>query len=193
MMLSRASLDIFAFIVISIDESGVHRQGGKSVIALVYVETDDIEAVEQLVLQVEKHAGIKGFHWAHRNWQMRAAFIKGIANGNFKLKVAYVANPIILDKALSEALQHLLVERNIGQILIDGDKPKSYSRQLKKVLRDKGISVKKIRSVNDESYPMIRIADAVAGAARSTYDEPNGKAAPLLKILESKIELRIDI
>ena len=154
---------------------------------------NDVEAIEQLVLEVEKQTGIRGFHWAHRNWQMREAFIKGIAHGDFKLKVAYVANPIILDKALSEALQHLLVERNIGQILIDGDKPKSYTRQLKKVLRDKGVSVKKIRSVNDESYPMIRIADAVAGVARSTYDEPKGKAARLLKILEPKIELRIDI
>ena len=98
-----------------------------------------------------------------------------------------------MDKALAEALQHLLAERNIGQILIDGDKPKAYTRQLKKVLRDKGITVKKIRSVKDESYPMIRIADAVAGAARATYDDPSGKAAPLLKLLESKIELRIDL
>ena len=179
--------------IISIDESGTHKQDGKSVIALVYVSVSDLEATERLVLDIEKSAGIHGFHWAHRNWLMRQRFIEGIAKGDFKIKIAYVTNPMILDKALAEALEHLLVERSISQILIDGDKPKMYTRQLKKVLRDKGITVKKIRSVNDESYPIIRIADAVAGVARATYDEPNGKAASLLKMLEQKIELRIDL
>src|SRR6266496_1713903 len=179
--------------IISIDESGIHKQDGKSVIALVYVAVKDLEATEQLVLRAEQSAGIHGFHWAHRNWQMRKNFIEGIAKRDFKIKIAYVTNPIKLDKALAEALQHLLAERHISQILIDGDKPKAYARQLKKVLRDKGITVRKIRSVKDESYPVIRIADAVAGAARATYDEPSGKAASLLKLLESKIELRIDL
>ncbi len=179
--------------IISIDESGTHKQDGKSVIALVYVVVKNLEATEQLVLKAERSAGIHGSHWAHRNWQMRKRFIEEIAMGDFKVKIAYVTNPIILDKALAEALQHLLAERNISQILIDGDKPKTYTRQLKKVLRDKGITMRKFRSVKDEAYPMIRIADAVAGAARATYDDPRGKAAPLLKLLESKIELRIDL
>jgi len=159
----------------------------------VYVAVKDLEATEQLVLKAEQSAGIHGFHWAHRNWHMRRRFIEEIATGDFKVKIAYVTNPIVLDKALSEALQHLLAERHISQILVDGDKPKTYTRQLKKVLRDKGITVRKIRSVKDEAYPMIRIADAVAGAARATYDDPRGKAAPLLRLLESKIELRIDL
>lgn len=179
--------------IISIDESGIHKQDGKSVIALVYVETDDLEATEKLVLRAEQSAGIRGFHWSKRNWKMREAFIRGIAHGNFRVKVAYIANPIVLDRALEEALQHILIERRISQIVIDGDKPKSYTRQLKKVLRDKGVSVKKIRAVNDEAFPMVRIADAIAGAARATYDDPNGKAAALLKLVESKIEIRIDI
>jgi hypothetical protein len=182
-----------AAMIISIDESGTHKQDGKSVIVLVYVEIKDVEATEKLVLNTEKFAGIYGFHWAHRNWQMRKVFIEGISKGDFVIKIAYVANPIILDRALAEALQHLLTERNISQIMIDGNKPKSYTRQLKKVLRDKGITVRKIRAVNDESYPMIRISDAVAGVARAAYDDPNGKAASLFKLLESKVELRIDL
>lgn len=178
--------------IISIDESGTHKQDGKSVIALVYIAVKDLEATEQLVLKAERAAGIHGFHWAHRNWQMRKRFIEEIVAGDFRVKVAYVTNPIVLDKVLAEALQHLLTERGISQILIDGDKPKTYTRQLKKVLRDKGITVRKIRSVKDEAYPMIRIADAVAGAARATYDDPHSKAIPLLKLLEPKMELSID-
>ena len=179
--------------IISIDESGTHKQDGKSVIALVYIEANDLEAMDKLVLKAEETAGISGFHWSHRNWQMRKSFVESIAKGDFRIKVAYVTNPIKLDKALEEALQHLIVERGISQILIDGDKPKQYTRQLKKVLRDKGITVKKIRTVNDEAYPVIRIADAVAGVVRSTYDDPEGRAAPLFKLIEQKIELRIDL
>ena len=179
--------------IISIDESGVHKQEGKSVIALIYIETDNLETLERLVLRVEHLARIRGFHWSKRNWRMREAFMRGISKGDFRIKVAYIANPIMLDLALPKALQQLLTERHISQILIDGNKPKSYTRHLKKVLRDKDVSVKKIRSVNDEAYPMVRIADAVAGAARATYDDPHGKAAVLLNLLESKIELRIDL
>lgn len=179
--------------IISIDESGIHQQDGKSIIALVYVEVTNCEATEQLVLNAEKTTGIQGFHWAHRNWRMRETFIQGIAKGDFRVKLAYITNPMVLDTALPEALQHLLVERHISQIFIDGDKPKHYIHQLKKVLRDKGISVKKIRAVNDEAYPLVRLADAIAGVARATYDEPQGKAAPLFKLIQSKVELRIDL
>src|SRR5258708_40367326 len=130
--------------IISIDESGIHQQDGKSVIALVYVAVENREAAEQLVLNTEKTTGIQGFHWAHRNWRMREAFIQSIVKGDFRVKLAYITNPMVLDKALPEALQHLLVERPISQVIIDGQKPKRYIHQIKKVLRDKGISVKKI-------------------------------------------------
>jgi hypothetical protein len=179
--------------IISIDESGIHKQDGKSVIALVYIEVKDLEATEKLVLQAEQAAGIRGFHWAHRNWRIREVFVREIARANLKVKIAYINNPIILHKATTEALEHLLAERKISQILIDGDKPKAYTRQLKKVLRDKGITVRKIRSVNDESFPVVRIADAVAGLARAAYDSPDGKASKLIKLLEPKVELRIDL
>jgi hypothetical protein len=179
--------------VICIDESGTHKREGKSVIVLVYVALDELEVLDELVLQAEKAAGIYRFHWSHRNWQMRKMFVEAIAKGNFKVKVAYITNPIILNKALIEALRHLIVERNINKIFIDGDKPKVYNRQLKKVLRDKGTTVRKIRSVNDESYPIIRIADAVAGLLRSYNDSPMGKSASLIKLVEPKIELQINI
>jgi hypothetical protein len=39
---------------------------------------------------------------------------------------------MVLDKALPEALQHLLAERHISQVIIDGNKPKLYIHQLKK-------------------------------------------------------------
>lgn len=79
-------------------------------------------------------------------------------------------------------------ERSLERLHIDGKKGKNYERILKKLLRDKGITVKKLRTVNDMSYPCIRIADAVAGAVRYYLDNPSRQANKLYKALEPKIE-----
>lgn len=53
--------------------------------------------------------------------------------------------------------------------MIDSRKPKWYSLKLKKVLRDKGISVKKVITVRkDESSPGIRVSDCLAGLFRNS-------------------------
>lgn len=58
-------------------------------------------------------------------------------------------------------------------------------------LRDKGISVKKLRTLRDESSPGIRLADALAGVTRAYYDDPKGKAAPLWKKIRHKITAQL--
>ncbi|MBI2029846.1 hypothetical protein HYT02_05500 [Candidatus Gottesmanbacteria bacterium] len=53
---------------------------------------------------------------------------------------------------------------------LDGEKPKWYERKLKKVLRDKGIQIKKLRSVRRQSNVGIQLADCLAGLTRYYYD-----------------------
>lgn len=76
-------------------------------------------------------------------------------------------------------------------IYVDGKKPRWVELRLKKVLRDKGISVKKLRTFNDESSPGLRLADALAGVTRAYYDNPKGKAAPLWKKISHKITAQL--
>lgn len=64
-------------------------------------------------------------------------------------------------------------------------------RKLKKVLRDKGISVRSLKTARNDSVAGLRIADAIAGLARSFYDDPKGKAEPLWKMMDKKITTRI--
>jgi len=65
------------------------------------------------------------------------------------------------------------VEENIKKIVIDGRKPKWYSLKLKKILRDKEISVKKVVTIRkEESSPGIRVADCLAGLVRYYHDNP---------------------
>ena len=58
--------------------------------------------------------------------------------------------------------------------------------RLKKILRDRGISVKKIRTGNDESFPCLRLADAYAGLVRTYWDDKNNKKAKELYELANK-------
>ncbi len=180
--------------IILIDESGIHAETGHSTIALVYVEITNLEQLEEKILQAEQTIGIHGFHWAHRNWKIRDYFISQLATADFRVKLALLSNPVKIDDSMEEALQHLIIEKHIHQIMIDGSKPKRYTRKLKKVLRDKGVSVKKLRTANDQTVPALRLADAIAGLSRYHHDKPRQpQAAKLYKQIEPKIELIIQL
>ena len=175
--------------IISIDESGTHRQSGHSIVALICITSSDtLEELDQQVVDLEKSIGTTNFHWAYKGWPFRRDFINGLAKLNFSVRLVQLPNPVKLDQAIAETLPYLIPERNIERLLIDGKKHKQYSRTLKKVLRDKSITVKKIKTVNDDAYPTIRIADAVAGAVRYYLDNPNKEATKLYKAIEPKIE-----
>jgi hypothetical protein len=175
--------------IISIDESGIHRLTGYSVVALICTtDFDGLAELDLRVIELEKSIGTSNFHWAYKGWPFRRDFINGLARLRFTVRLAQLANPVQFDKSLEEVLPFLMPERNIELLLIDGKKPKQYVRALKKVLRDKGVTVKKIKTVNDEAYPSVRIADAVAGAVRYYLDNPNKEARKLYQALEPKIE-----
>lgn len=61
------------------------------------------------------------------------------------------------------------------KIYIDGKKPKWYAKKIKKILRYKGISVRKLKMVKGSQYAGIRLADMIAGLSRSYFDKKNLK------------------
>lgn len=175
--------------IIAIDESGTHRQSGYSVIALVCVMSSDaLNKLDCGVIELEKTIGITSFHWAYKGWPFRRDFIKGLNKFDFSIRLVQLNNPTKLNDAMAETLPYIISEQNIECLFIDGKKPKQYERMLKKVLRDKNITIKKIKTVNDTAYPSIRVADAVAGAVRYHLDNPTREATKIFKAIEPKIE-----
>lgn len=175
--------------LIFIDESGIHRQTGCSVIALICVaNVVTLAKLDKQVEKLEKAIGTTSFHWAGKGWPFRRDFVAGLVDLEFSVRLVQLDNPIKLEEALEETLLYLIPERNIERLFIDGKKHKKYARALKKLLRDKGITVRKVKTVNDEAYPTIRIADAVAGTVRYYADNPTKRAKELYKVLEPKIE-----
>lgn len=167
--------------VVFIDESGIHKQEGHSTTAVVYVEVVNKEKFEQSMLQVEKELRISAFHWADERWFMREKFVTRITDLDFKAKIAVFKNPTNPERMIEAVFEQLLTESNIRKVLIDGKKPRWYEQKLKKVLRDRGVAAKKLKTVrSDASEPGIQLADALAGLVRNYYDNPQGEVAKKL-------------
>lgn len=174
-----------------IDESGIHKQIDHSVFSLVYISMEDRENIENSIINIEKCHKMEFFHWSDLPWKLREKFLLDIENLPFVAKIAIFRNPIRPKEALEWALVHLLVERNFRSLFIEGKKPRWVERELKKVLRDKGISTRKLKTLRHESSAGIRLADALAGLSRSYYDNPLGRAKPLWNRLEKKITTQL--
>ncbi len=159
--------------LIFIDESGVHRPVGKSTFVLAYIEIKNYENLSDVFIQCEKDLDIKYFHWAETAWPVKEKFIQKILDLDFKVKVAVLDNPINPSFEIERVLTHMIVEHNITKIIIDGKKPKWYERKIKKILRDKMITIKKLRTAKDESEAGIRLADLVAGMTRWHFENKN--------------------
>lgn len=160
--------------VIFIDESGNHKQTGHASNAIVYIELDNLEKVENKLRRILIALDLEVFHWAEHGWKVRNKFLEQILILDFKFKVGIFKNPVKTSEMTEMVFQHLITEKNIERVYIDGKQPKWYERRLKKVLRDKGISVKKLKTVrNEASQPGIQLADALAGLIRYHFDNPS--------------------
>lgn len=164
--------------VIFIDESGTHKQSGYAANTIVYVTIEDIEDVENRLRLVVSKLNLNSFHWAEHGWKVREKFLEKVIKLNFRFKVGIFKNPVKTSEMTEIVFQHLITEKGIELVWIDGKQPKWYERRLKKVLRDKGISVRKLRTVrNEASQPGIQLADALAGLSRYYFENPNAKDA----------------
>lgn len=173
---------------IFIDESGIHKSTDHSTFVLVYIQIDDYDKLEREVKAIEVKLKIENFHWAHTVWEVKEMFLEKVLKLDFKAKIAVIKNPVNPAKEIERVMSHMIIERNIKAIYIDGRKPKWYERRIKKILRDKGISVRKLQTVKDTQYAGIRLADMVAGLSRSYFDNKNlERVEKFYKQLKNKV------
>lgn len=163
--------------IIFIDESGIHKKEGHSTTAVVYVEVTRLEDLERDLKLIEQSLRIRSFHWADERWLIRNKFLSSIVKLDFNVKVAVFENPKNVGEMLEVVFRHLITEKNIKNILIDGKKPRWYELRLKKVLRDKGVSIRKLRTVKSDTNLGIQLADAMAGLVRYHFDNPGAPDA----------------
>jgi len=177
--------------IIFIDESGIHKQIDHSTFALVHISFENKEMAEARLKEIETNLRIESFHWTEHSWKVREKFFKSVVSLPFEVKIAIFRNPVSPAKALSWSLQHVLVEKHFRGIYIDGKKPRWVEYQIKKALRDKGVSVAKLKTVRYQGSFCMHLADAFAGLSRAYYDNPEEKAKNLWKIASKKITAQL--
>lgn len=160
-----------------IDESGTHKHPGHATTAVVYIAVNHGETFEKELLAIEKELRISSFHWADERWFIRKKFLDRALALDFTVKIAIFEPPVQPEAMIELVFSHVIVEKNIKNIFIDAKKPRWYEKKLKKVLRDKGISVRKVRTVRSRTSVGIQLADAVAGLARYVIDYPGAPDA----------------
>lgn len=176
-----------------IDESGIHKKIDHSSFVLVYIKVANLEKIEQAILKIENDLRINHFHWANTARKIKDQFISRALDLNFEIKIAIVRNPVRPDKELERILSHTIVENDINLVVIDGKKPKWYERKIKLILRNKRISVRKLKTVKDEQSPCTRLADMCAGLVRSHYDKKGaGEFTKYYRKLAKKIIITLE-
>ena len=84
-------------------------------------------------------------------------------------------------------------EKDILSITIDGRKSRLYERHIKKVLGSKGLSIRKLKTANDQSYPVLRVSDACAGIARYRDEHPaDERITRLYECISRKVSVIIE-
>lgn len=173
--------------VVFIDESGTNKQEGHATTAVVYVQVLNKEKFEADLTKIEKDLRIAYFHWADERWFMREKFLNQASEVDFIVKVAVFKNPAHPQQMIEAVFKQLITEPMIRKVIIDGKKPRWYEQKLKKVLRDRGIEVWKLKTVRSTGDVGIQLADAIAGLVRYCYDKPDKELAQsLLKKLQKK-------
>ena len=178
---------------IFIDESNIHNIFGNSTFVLVYIEVDNYQEVTDKILTAEKELSLGGFHWSESTLVVKDKFLDKISKINFKFKLAVIKNPINPFREMERILPHMAIEPNIQKIVIDGTKPKKYERKIKKILRDNGLSLRKLKTANDSSEAGLRLADAIAGLCRWHYDKKKPElVGKYFKRLKDKLIITIE-
>ena len=121
-------------------------------------------------------------------WKLRLKFAEKIKDLDFYVKAVVYKNPILPDFGLKYSLFEFVKVKDVKSVFIDGKKNKDYEKELKGLLRNKGLKVH-IRIVDDKKESLIRLADFIAGLIRSYSNTLDKDSIYMFNLLKNKLEL----
>ncbi|NQU82537.1 MAG: DUF3800 domain-containing protein [Parcubacteria group bacterium] len=180
-----------------VDESGQDTKGVLFLVTVVITNKISKEKIEKELLKIEDMIG-KKIKWHGVSFEQRVDYLEAV------LDIKEIKSSIFYSiyKTTKEytSLTTYTIAKAIGvkakkpyeaTIIIDGLNEKE--RQRTKVgLRQLGVKYKKVRGIKDESSPLVRLADALAGFVRD-YEEGQSYAKPIFnRFLVKKILTKLE-
>lgn len=160
-----------------VDETGQDTQGQLFVVvAVVTVEPDELR---KHLETAEATSGTGKAKW-RRVRKGKGAYLMAALSSAIKIRVYYqvftgpeLSYELATVQATANAIDAYRDSEGIGEynatIVIDG-LHRSLQHRTAKLLRNLGIRTKSVRGERDEASPIVRLADAVAGLVRESYE-----------------------
>ena len=159
-----------------VDESGQDTRGRSFYVAVIAIE--DSDKFRQLCEATEEISGKRNTKWGKSDKNKRLVYLRTViqhaASGNVKLFYNVFRNTTNYDAATIEGIaKSIRALRPTGSrvyVYIDG-LTKTKRGDYKTRLRKSSCPVRKVSGIRkDENEPLIRLADAVAGASRDLLE-----------------------
>jgi uncharacterized protein DUF3800 len=155
-----------------VDESG-QDASSQSFIVVAVVSRDDLDALREALLTMERTTGIGFRKWHKAQPLRRRAFLRKVvehklASGRVYVGVYQKPLPYFLPllDTVEKAIRGSTPAAGAASVYVDGiDRKKA--RELTNALRVGGVRVRLVQSRRDESEPLIRLADRWAGCVRT--------------------------
>lgn len=178
-----------------IDESGQDTEGEMFIVSVVVALGDPVD-LSQRVAQTEQVTH-KRRKWHKSTDAINLAFIRRANSDLAGLVVAYVEITKGIDNyfeavanTTAKALQHLGIENKRAFVHFDG-LPRTKERQLGSMLRYRGVHTYKVRGIEDEKEPLIRLADAICGLTRKSALGTSDMQKALAECTESNFVIQL--
>lgn len=167
-----------------VDETGQDTKGVFFLVSVVLIDHDR-EVLQKFLEKIEKESGKRAGKWHKTSYARKIAYIEkvfadpimqGILFFSKYQSNAYVDLTIL---TVAKAILYKSEKEYKATIIVDGLK----NAEIKKFaagLRKLRIRMRKVRGARDESDPIIRLADAIAGFLRD-YRDGAGYAQSLYK------------
>lgn len=170
-----------------IDESRQRIGGEWFIVAGVAVE--DSDKFRQLCVSIEKTSRKNTAKWGKANRKNRLAYLRTVVSDDhfrdillfsyvFRRPENYVAATV---RGIDLAVTNLHASNSLVSVYIDGLVRTQY-KEYRVRLRKLGCQVEKVRGRKDESEPLIRLADAVAGATRDLLEHEDSELKELFSL-----------
>lgn len=154
-----------------VDETGQHTMG-KLFIVCVVIAGPELENLLSICEAIEARTGKRG-KWIKTAYELRTAYIQEVLNNpifqnrlifeTFEQTTNYVeATTQAIAEAISIAVRESGEVDYKATVFIDG-LTEFQERITARDLRKKGLRLRKLRGIRDESSPLIRLADSMCG------------------------------
>lgn len=175
-----------------VDETGQDTKGQFFLVSVI-ITGKERENISNFLLDIEKETGKKLLKWHKTAFNIRYDYlVKIFSNPLLRHKIlfskynstkAYVDLTIL---TIAKAILQKAKKNYKATIIVDGLNKKGI-RQFAVGLRKLKISARKVRGARDESEPLIRLADAIAGFLRDYLEKQNYAKKLYQKAVKQKI------